>query len=517
MPRLRRAWLTAAILALAHGSFAHPSEKDADSAAVETHDAALSDEAAGSVGASDAGAITHSDTKSPQKTDPKPEAGADPTAERTPTRRSSRSLAGKLAPVIRPPAKPAPTRTPTPIEAPTPAPPAAPIAAPMPRPVAEPIAVPAPKPAPEAASAPAPGGSTRPAAPDAPAPGPALQPDRKQGVPLPPEAPGTPSARPAPTQGPPVPASQKPVGPEPVAPPAETAVPAPPAEPVHLAAPAAKGSPPDSPATPPASTEAVFEQIGGRWITHYLAGDLEGLMALYTADARVMLHGKPALVGKPAIRQYFANNLPKGDVMFKIDVERAEILGDMAYLISKYWMTVTPPGGDVHRDAGRSLLIYRRSGNGDWLIHADIDQATPDVTWPAPDKAASARAHEDVAEAPATSSANVATNGPAIDPGLELASDSNQSAPVARAFGTRGEVLDHVIYTLSQRVAEDPDSPVPDELIDSTITDTATGLSTADRAWVRANASAALAQYAGIARAFRARGEVPPNMFAPLD
>lgn len=134
-----------------------------------------------------------------------------------------------------------------------------------------------------------------------------------------------------------------------------------------------------------ASPEEVFEQIGGHWIKHYKAGDLESLMALYTDDARVMLHEQPALVGKEAIRGYFETTMGKNDVDFQIDVERAEIIGDVAYLISKYWMTVTPPNGvEPWRDAGRSLLIYKKSDDGKWLIHADIDQSTPDVTWPAP-------------------------------------------------------------------------------------------------------------------------------------
>ncbi len=136
---------------------------------------------------------------------------------------------------------------------------------------------------------------------------------------------------------------------------------------------------------PPLSTEAVFEHVGGQWIERYLAADLDGLMELYTDDARVMLHGKPAMVGKPAIRNFFAASLGQAKVSFEIDVEKAEIYGDVAYLISKYWMSVDAEDGTpAFTDAGRSLLIYQRGVDGDWKIHADIDQATPDVGWPRP-------------------------------------------------------------------------------------------------------------------------------------
>ncbi|MFK7885714.1 MAG: SgcJ/EcaC family oxidoreductase [Gammaproteobacteria bacterium] len=131
------------------------------------------------------------------------------------------------------------------------------------------------------------------------------------------------------------------------------------------------------------STRDVFQQIGGKWIERYLAEDLDGLMALYTDDAKVMLHGQPAMTGKADIREFFAASLGTARVTFDIDVERAEIHGRMAYLISKYWMSVTPHGStETITDVGRSLLIYKQEKDGEWRIHADIDQATPDVTWP---------------------------------------------------------------------------------------------------------------------------------------
>lgn len=139
------------------------------------------------------------------------------------------------------------------------------------------------------------------------------------------------------------------------------------------------------PATADDGTVELFEQIGGKWIEHYLAGDLDGLMQLYTDDATVMLHGKPAMRGKTAVRDFFAAGIGKSEVTFDIDLEQAEVHGEMAYLISKYWMSVKPHDSDqISYDVGRSLLIYKKNDQGDWKIHADIDQATPDVSWPPP-------------------------------------------------------------------------------------------------------------------------------------
>ncbi|NIM69014.1 MAG: DUF4440 domain-containing protein [Xanthomonadales bacterium] len=139
------------------------------------------------------------------------------------------------------------------------------------------------------------------------------------------------------------------------------------------------------PAASPADDEADrIEAEGGKWANYFQAGDLEGLMTLYMDDAIVALHGQPALYGKAAVREYFAQRLGKSDTTFELDYELRETHGDIAYIISKYWLVaVDRASGERYLDAGRSLLVYKKHA-GRWKIAADIDQATPDVGWPSP-------------------------------------------------------------------------------------------------------------------------------------
>ena len=130
------------------------------------------------------------------------------------------------------------------------------------------------------------------------------------------------------------------------------------------------------------ATEIAAE--GGKWAHYYEQEDLEGLMTLYVDDAIVALHGQPALFGIDAIREYFSTRIGKAESIFELDYELRETHGDIAYIISKYWLKATDKSsGEVYLEAGRSLLVYQRQ-DGRWKIAADIDQATPDVTWPAP-------------------------------------------------------------------------------------------------------------------------------------
>ena len=128
----------------------------------------------------------------------------------------------------------------------------------------------------------------------------------------------------------------------------------------------------------------ALTDAGHDWIGYFRSGDLDGLMSLYVDDAVVALHGQPALFGKPAIREYFAERLGKGDIEFELKYELQESHGSIAYIISQYWFTSEDRNSGVrYRDAGRSLLVYKRSGER-WKIAADLDQSTPDVGWPSP-------------------------------------------------------------------------------------------------------------------------------------
>ena len=138
----------------------------------------------------------------------------------------------------------------------------------------------------------------------------------------------------------------------------------------------------------PVSAQTDFETEiaaeGGKWAKYYEQADLEGLMTLYVDNAIVALHGQPALFGITAIREYFSTRIGKAESVFERDYELRETHGDIAYIISKYWLKATDnETGVVYKDAGRSLLVYKKQ-NGQWKIAADIDQSTPDVAWPAP-------------------------------------------------------------------------------------------------------------------------------------
>ncbi len=141
----------------------------------------------------------------------------------------------------------------------------------------------------------------------------------------------------------------------------------------------------DATAANPAADEAAIRQAGKEWIARFKAGDIDGLMKLYMADAHVALHGQPMLSGIAAIRAFFAPALAaKPEVEFLLDIEQIKADGDHAFLVSKYWYISNGGGLPAIRDTGRSVLEYQRDSDGKWKILLDLDQATPDAAFPPP-------------------------------------------------------------------------------------------------------------------------------------
>ena len=86
----------------------------------------------------------------------------------------------------------------------------------------------------------------------------------------------------------------------------------------------------------PVRERAAIHAAARQWIVAFKAGDIDALMQLYDPEAYVALHGQPALRGIDAIREYFAPRIGQGNVEFLLDIERIEVTGRTAHLISGY-------------------------------------------------------------------------------------------------------------------------------------------------------------------------------------
>ena len=123
----------------------------------------------------------------------------------------------------------------------------------------------------------------------------------------------------------------------------------------------------------------AIKDHGTLWSRLYEQGGVEEMRPLYEPDAWLMTEGQPAHKGVDAILAFLTRNKESGaKTSFAVDPEQIVIDGNRAFLISKYWMTITPPGKAAIEAAGRSMLVFKRHGRG-WRIWRDMDNMAPDV------------------------------------------------------------------------------------------------------------------------------------------
>ena len=129
----------------------------------------------------------------------------------------------------------------------------------------------------------------------------------------------------------------------------------------------------------PVNTDILeIKTLGKKWLELYRSSNIEKFMDQYTEDALVALNGKPALKGKEAIKAYFESRIGKKNVDMRLDYEKISINKNIAIVVAKFYL-VYPFEERIETIGGRSLIVYKKSDLGRWLIDVDIDQKTPDA------------------------------------------------------------------------------------------------------------------------------------------
>ena len=100
------------------------------------------------------------------------------------------------------------------------------------------------------------------------------------------------------------------------------------------------------------------------------AGDLEGAVALYEADARFVAGPDNIVEGSDGIREVMRSMLA-GKPRLTIEVPKVVQAGDLALLCSKWSVTSTGPDGKETTDSGNGREVVRRQADGTWRFVVD--------------------------------------------------------------------------------------------------------------------------------------------------
>lgn len=120
-----------------------------------------------------------------------------------------------------------------------------------------------------------------------------------------------------------------------------------------------QGSPPAD-ASLGSAHSATFERMLN-------AGDVEGLVALYTKDARVMPPNGVIKVGEAAVREEFGAMINAGMKIALTSIE-SRAAGDVAYNVGTYELQI---GGEII-DTGKWIETWQLADDGNWRVSNDI-------------------------------------------------------------------------------------------------------------------------------------------------
>ena len=123
--------------------------------------------------------------------------------------------------------------------------------------------------------------------------------------------------------------------------------------------------------------EREIHEHHATWIGAVNAGDLDRLLSLMTEDAVFLNPGQA-----PCGRDEFSANFPAAHQQARIrcrsDLEEVVVVGEVAYTRSRDVLSLTPrAAGETTQLAGYRITIYRKQGDGRWLLARDAHTLSP--------------------------------------------------------------------------------------------------------------------------------------------
>jgi uncharacterized protein (TIGR02246 family) len=119
-------------------------------------------------------------------------------------------------------------------------------------------------------------------------------------------------------------------------------------------------------------TSFNVQMLAARWTQAYNTHDRKALGALYTEDARLMIHGSPSYIGRERIEAFWAEDFKEGNPITVLTVTHS-VDGVDTILVHGNYQVIDRSNGDV-QGAGRFAHIWTRTPGGQWMLDRDLWQ-----------------------------------------------------------------------------------------------------------------------------------------------
>ncbi|MEL6556986.1 MAG: nuclear transport factor 2 family protein [Bacteroidota bacterium] len=107
---------------------------------------------------------------------------------------------------------------------------------------------------------------------------------------------------------------------------------------------------------------------------HVMAGNVDGIVASYTDDAKIFPNGGKILDGTN-IERYWTPREGYKTVFHKISPEEVTVINDTAYDYGYYEGATENPDGQVSKWAGKYVIVWKKTDT-QWKMYLDIWNTT---------------------------------------------------------------------------------------------------------------------------------------------
>jgi uncharacterized protein (TIGR02246 family) len=118
-----------------------------------------------------------------------------------------------------------------------------------------------------------------------------------------------------------------------------------------------------------ASAQMSVQDLADRWVRAYNTHDRTALGALYTADARLMVHGTSTVAGRSSIEEFWAQDFTDRDPLTLLTVTNSVTGSDMMLVHGNY-RVVGRENGDL-LGSGRFAHVWKLDGRN-WRLDRDL-------------------------------------------------------------------------------------------------------------------------------------------------
>jgi len=115
-------------------------------------------------------------------------------------------------------------------------------------------------------------------------------------------------------------------------------------------------------------------RLDAEWSQAAQSRDVDRVLSFWSDDATVFPPGRPAVVGKPAIREFVLESFrtPGFGISWKTNDVVVSRSGDLAYGTGTNRVIFTGSDGKQVTVEGKAVAVWRRDPEGDWKCIIDI-------------------------------------------------------------------------------------------------------------------------------------------------